>query len=278
MDSFTNTSGTNATFSGQQKLPVFNLKTFNNDLWFKTGKEFTRNMIAKKADHQLRRDRDRYLRKLRGHKAAHKAKKAARKAKKAAAAAAAAAPNKAIPNPLVSSYSDAEGLMRARQLLPQDAPRQIFSADSLEARCRWYGYDPRTHELVKDNAFKNSTFMTTIDLRDEPFTNPDGEMIRRGAVWDANEVPNQVLYRALHVNVQIWAEMVGNIFRAKDQLEDLVNDCRRIASLHVEVIGSGSKHVAQEIVDWLKKEQHLWAARKPRLQPTYSASRYDEEE
>lgn len=264
MDSFTNnTNGTIATFSGQQELPAFNPKAFNNDLWFKTGREFTLNMIAKKADHQLRRGRDRYLRKLRGHKAAHKAKKAAT-----------TIPTKAIPGPLVPSYSDAEGLRRAKELLPRDAPRQIFSADSLEARCRWYGYNPKAHNLVKENVLKHSTFMTTIDLRDDRFNNPDGKTIKRGAIYDDADIMDEVR----HVNVQIWAEMAGNYRRSKKEVRNIANKCRRLQSMHIEIIGSDSRAVAREIADKLYERQWRWTYDDPPFKLTYSASRYDEEE
>ncbi|KAM0723709.1 hypothetical protein Q7P37_000697 [Cladosporium fusiforme] len=221
------------------ELPAFDPRATIKSLQASAVKEFVRNAVAKKADHQRRRDHLKRLRQLRSYKPA-----AATKASKSAI------------DPLRPSYSDANGLARAKQLLPKDAPLKIFNLTSLENRCRWFGHSPITHGLVKANAFAHSTFVSVIDLRDDAVRAPNGTTIRASAIYECGEVAASVAKLA----VQIYAEMAGN------------------RALDVEIVGCDSRAVAVQIVGALRESQAVWAGEAPAFTVNYSASLYVEEE
>lgn len=244
----------------KQELPAFNPRATIQSLQASAAKEFSRNAVARKADHKLHRDHLKRLSHLRSCKAV---------------AAAATKAHKSIPDPMLPSYSDAAGLLRARELLPKDAPLKVFDAASLEARCRWYGHSPIAHGLVKENAYTHSTFVSVIDLRDDEARAPNGTTIRRGAVYDDGAVAAGATKLALHV----FVEMDSNLARATREIKRAVGLCPSLTTLDVEIIGSNvHKDPADFIAAALRESQALWAGEAPAFALALSASRYEEEE
>lgn len=235
-------------------LPAFHPTATLQSLRASAVKEFARNSMAKKADHQVRRDHLKRRQQLRSSNASNGNAKSA-------------------PNPLSPSYSDAEGLARARELLPKDAPPMVFNLQGLEKRCRWYGHHPRAHQLVKENAFANSTFVNVVDLRDDEARAPNGATIRRGAIYEDGEVAAGIST----LSVQIYVEMTGNRVRAVREMERVARICTGLRTLRIEIIGADNLTPAVEIVAYLRASQASWAGEKPAFSVAYSASRYDEE-
>lgn len=185
------------------------------------------NREAIKADRASRKKQFKQVRKLRSHKAA----------REAAAA---------LPVLPVVARSDVEGLTAAKQLTAQLAPRQLFNQESLMNKCRQYGNNPRAHELVKANIWRNSTMMASVDLRDNEVASYDGKPVRRGAIYEPETALN-----CTKVNLQFWVEMAGCAGRAIDEFRRVAEYCPRLQSLRVEVIGESNHQAAREVAQAL---------------------------
>ena len=142
--------------------------------------------------------------------------------------------------------SNAEGLTAAKQLTAQQAPRQIFSQESLEKKCRQYGHNPRAHDLVKANIWRNSTMVAEVDLRDDEERSYDGNTIRRGAIYEPETAEN-----CAKVDLKIWVEMASNRGRALWEFRRVARYCPRLRSLRVEVVGENNIQAAREIAQSL---------------------------
>jgi hypothetical protein len=182
---------------------------------------------AIKADRALRKQHHKQIRKLRSYKAAEE---------NAAA----------LPQLPQVTRSNTEGLTAARELTAQQAPAQIFSQDSLVNKCRQYGHNPLAHALVKANIWAHSTMMTVVDLRDDEERSNDGNVIRRGAVYE----PETALY-CENVNLQIWAEMTGNWQRALMEFRRVAEYCPMLRKFRVEVVGENNVQAAHNIAQIL---------------------------
>lgn len=185
------------------------------------------NKEAIKADRATRKAHKQQVRKLRSHKAT----------KENAAV---------LPQLPQVSRSNAEGLTAAKELTAQQAPRQIFSQESLEKKCRQYGHNPRAHDLVKANIWRNSTMVAEVDLRDDEERSYDGNTIRRGAIYEPETAEN-----CAKVDLKIWVEMASNRGRALWEFRRVARYCPRLRSLRVEVVGENNLQAAREIAQIL---------------------------
>jgi hypothetical protein len=185
---------------------------------------------AIRADRALRKQHHKQIRKLRSYKAA---------AENVAA----------LFNLPQVARSNAEGLTAARELTPQQAPAQIFSQESLANKCRQYGHNPLAHALVKANIWTHSTMMTVVDLRDDEERSYDGNIIRRGAIYEPETALN-----CEKVNLQIWVEMTSNWQRALVEFRRVAQYCPMLRSFRVEVIGENNEQAAQDIMRILEAD------------------------
>ncbi|GAB7330565.1 hypothetical protein MBLNU13_g02152t1 [Cladosporium sp. NU13] len=142
--------------------------------------------------------------------------------------------------------SNAEGLTAAKQLTAQQAPRQIFSQESLINKCRQCGHNPLAHDLVKVNIWRHSRMVTEVDLRDDKARSYDGNTIRRGAIYEPETADN-----CAKVDLRIWVEMASNRGRALWEFRRVARYCPRLRSLRVEVVGENNLQVARDIAQIL---------------------------
>lgn len=185
------------------------------------------NREAIKADRATRKAHKKQVRKLRSYKAA----------KENAAV---------LPQLPQVARSNAEGLTAAKQLTAQQAPRQIFSQGSLMNKCRQYGHNPRAHDLVKANIWRNSIMMTDVDLRDDEERSYDGNTIRRGAIYEP-----ETSEHCAKINLTIYVEMTGNQDRALWELRRIARHCPSLRKLRVEVVGENNLQAAREVAQIL---------------------------
>ena len=213
------------------------------------------NVDAKRADRLLRRQHQKQIRKLRSFRQAKQAEQL-------------------TVNLPVLARSDSQGLAAAYLLRPQDAPKKVFSFQGLQSHCSWFGPNPRAHEMVKQNAYKNSVFATTIDLRDDPQRSPNGNTIRRGAIYDSAEAADNARF----VSVQIYVEIFSNRLRAQERLRWILEACPNLQRLDVEIIGSDSLSLARQTVEAFKQHCAEVYSEQTCDKITFTASRYDEAE
>lgn len=142
--------------------------------------------------------------------------------------------------------SNPEGLTAAKQLTAQQAPRQIFSQESLINKCRQYGHNSLAHDLVKVNIWRHSRMVTEVDLRDDKARSYDGNTIRRGAIYEPETADN-----CAKVDLRIWVEMASNRGRALWEFRRVARYCPRLRSLRVEVVGENNLQVARDIAQIL---------------------------
>lgn len=210
------------------------------------------NREAKKADRASRRVHKKQVRKLRSYKAA----------KENAAV---------LPRLPQVARSNAEGLTAAKQLTAQQAPRQIFSQESLMNKCRQYGHNPRAHDLVKANIWRNSIMMTEIDLRDDEERSYDGHTIRRGAIYEPETGEH-----CAKIDLKIWVEMTGNQERALWELRRVARYCPHLRSLRVEIVGENDIQAAREIAQVLLADVESGEAGfRDRVRMQFGASLYE---
>lgn len=208
-------------------IPVFNAGPTIEANRAAHRKQASAHREAIKADRAARKAHHKQVRKLRSYKAA----------KENAAA---------LPQIPQVARSNADGLTAARQLTTQQAPAQIFSQESLVNKCRQYGHNPLAHDLVKANIWRNSTMMTTVDLRDDKSRSYDGNTIRRGAIYEPETALN-----CAKVTLQIWAEMTSNHQRALTEFRRVAAYCPELRSLRVEVFGENHAQAARNIAQVL---------------------------
>jgi hypothetical protein len=210
------------------------------------------NKEAVKADRATRKAHKKQVRKLRSYKTA----------KENAAV---------LPQLPQVARSNAEGLTAAKQLTAQQAPRQIFSQESLMNKCRQYGYNPRAHDLVKANIWRNSIMMTDVDLRDDEERSYDGNTIRRGAIYEPETGEH-----CAKINLRIFVEMAGNQDRALWELRRIARYCPHLRKLRVEVVGENNLQVAREIAQILLAEcESGEAGFRDRVRMQFVASLYE---
>lgn len=233
-------------------IPAFNPTATHKEL---AAREAERNRDAIKADREARRAHRHQIKKLRSNKSAKQ-------------------DDQNMVNVLKLERDNAEGLAAAHALLLTNVPKKVFNFKGFKSYCSWYGHNPLAHELVKQKCYDNSTFVTVIDLRDDKERSPNGETIRRGAIYE----DGQVKACATKVSVEIFTEVFGNVERSIKELERITRFCPSLRSLDIEILGSNDLHLAEQILESVKHNRYMWAANLFHLSVTYKASRYDEDD
>jgi hypothetical protein len=149
-----------------------------------------------------------------------------------------------VPKLPALNRGDQEGLAAAIQMTARQTPPEIHNLRSLRNTCHLYGNDPLAHQYVKDNIWKHSTMVTTVDLRDSPRF-PDGEARIGGAIFrDAETALN-----TRRIRLTIWVEIPGNRQRAVEILEEILDMCPQLQRLDVDVTSESGLDVSLEVMD-----------------------------